>query len=530
MVRQANESKIAQEYIKKLESIGWFDGFPKEALEITKKNIEKDKKKRPDFCLHGLLISSQSAVYEGMYREITLGLAKSSYGLFKPASVAEKWGELAEGTYVEISIIVGGKEYAHEWIAKDTYIDENFDYLLKEVIERVDPKLTLGSICLSNELVLYLVCNKTAYLKGVKEGLFLSNYKDLNFSDETVASLISRFRDKKSPLRFHAGSMLKMWFEFGWFDYEAAKLLRSAVNDRNASIKKLATEFVENFGKELDKCHNQETTLARKLVRFNTQNGYIRTKDQRLTERRARVAQEYLSKLDEVGWFEALPKTLRDVTQDEIADDDYNRPDLCLPGVYQYLDCVENTSVHKALIESLCEHSHKIFVPTKVEEKWTKSGQVTLIIENDIAKFSAVWKQKDNILTENFENVLKSAIEGSDPKLTLGTIFPGDGGTFYLICNKSAYEKALAKGLFLSISDGKLTLTEEGLNNLKELFSNIKSALRLFAAELLTIWFQTNVYKESDLEVFQNALTDPDEAVRKVAKKLISRFGKVYSL
>lgn len=530
MVRKAKESKIAEEYTKKLESIGWFDGFPKETLEATHQNIEKDKKRRPDFCLHGLLISLESATYEGVYREITLALAKSSYGLFKPASIAEKWAELPEGTYVEISIIIGGKEYAHEWIAKDSYIDENFDYLVREIIERVDPKLTLGTIWLGGQQVLYLVCNKAAYLNGIKQGLFLSSYKDLNFSDETVSNLISRFRDKKSSLRLQAATLLKMWFELGWFDFEAAKLLQAATKDRDATIKKLASEFVEKYGKELENSEKQQTTLSKKLVRFNIQNGYTRTKDQSLLENRIRASREYLKKLDEIGWFEGLPKTLRDVTEDEIADDDYNRPDLCLPGVYQYLDCVETVGVHKALIESLCEQSHKLFVPTSVEEKWTKSRQITLTIKTDNRKYTSSWKQADQFLDGNFENLLRKAIEDSDPKLTLGTILPGDDSRFYLICSKSAYERALEKGLFLSVSDGELTLTEEGVNNLKEIFSNTSSALRLFAAELLAIWLQIGNYKDSDLDIFRNAITDPDEIIRKTAKKLITRFGKVYTL
>jgi len=530
MVRKARESKIAEEYVKKLESIGWFDGFPKETLEITQKNIEKDKKRRPDLCLHGLLIGLESATYEGVHREITLGLAKSSYGLFKPASVAEKWVDLPEGTYVEISIIINGKEYAHEWLAKDSYIDENFDYLIREVIERVDPKLTLGTIWLGDQQVLYLVCNKAAYLQGIKQGLFLSSYGDLNFSEDTVNSLINRLRDKKSALRLHSATMLKMWFDFGWFDFEGAKALQSAIKDRDGAIKKLATEFLEKYGAELEKCEKQQTTLASKLVRFNAQNGYIRTKDQKVVETRVRAAKEYLEKLDEVGWFEGLPKTLRDVTEDEIADDDYNRPDLCLPGVYQYLDCVENVGVHKALVENLVECSHKVFVPTSIEEKWTKSRQVTLTIKMNTSKYTASWKQMDQVLDGNFEDLLKKAIESSDSKLTLGTILPGDDSRVYLICNKSAYEKALAKGLFLTVCDGKLTLTQEGINNLKEIFNNPKSALRLFAAELLGIWLQTGTYKDSDLDIFRNAFTDPDDAVRKAAKKLMTRFGKVYMI
>ena len=530
MVRKAKESKIAEEYIQRLESIGWFEGFPKETLEITQKNIEKDKKRRPDLCLHGLLISLESATYEGVHSEITLGLAKSSYGLFKPASVAEKWVDLSDGTYVEISIIIGGKEYAHEWLAKNSYIDENFDYLIREVIERIDPKLTLGTIWLGNQQVLYLICNKAAYLKGLKQGLFLSSYGDLNFSDETVNSLITRLRDKKSALRLHAATLLKMWFEFGWFDFEGAKALQSAVKDRDTAIKNLATEFIEKYGSELEKCEKQQTTLASKLVRFNAQNGYIRTRDQKLLEGRVRAAKEYLEKLDEIGWFEGLPKTLRDVTEDEIADDEYNRPDLCLPGVYEYLDCVEKVGVHKALVEALVECSHKVFVPTSVEEKWTKSGQVTVIIKTNNGKHTKTWKQTDQILDGNFENLLRKAIESNDPKLTLGTILPGDDGRVYLICSKSAYEKALAKGLFLTVCDGNLTLAQEGVNNLKEIFSNRSSALRLFAAELLAIWLQTGNYKDNDLDVFRNVFADPDEAVRKVAKKLMTRFGKVYML
>lgn len=530
MIRKAKESKIAEEYIKQLEAVGWFEGFPKETLEVTQKNIEKDKKRRPDSCLHGLLINLESTVYEGIYREITLALAKSSYGLFKPASVAEKWADLSEGTYVEISIIINGKEYAHEWIAKDSFIDDNFDYLLREVIERIDPKLTLGTIWLGDKQILYFVCNKAAYLKGIKEGLFLSSYKDLNFSDETINNLIKRFRDKKSVLRFHAAAMLKIWFEFGWFDFEAAKLLQSSVNDKDAAVKKLANEFIAKYGVELENCENQQTTLARKLVRFNAQNGYIRTKDQRVIESRNRLAKEYLEKLDQIGWFDGLPKTLRDVTEDEIADDEYNRPDLCLPGVYQYLDCVEGAGVHKALIEALCEYSHKLFVPTSIEEKWTKSSQVTLTIKTNNGKHTGSWKQNNQILDGNFEDVLRKAIEENDPKLTLGTILPGDDARFYLICNKSAYEKALATGLFLTVCEGKLTLTEKGLNNLKEIFSKRTSALRLFAAELLSIWLQTSTYADSDLDVFRNAVMDPDEAVRKMAKKLVTRFGKAQTL
>ncbi len=530
MIRKSKEAKIAEEYIKKLESVGWFVDFPKELKEIIEKQIKKDKKRRPDLCLPGTVVNLESASCEGVYKEIILQLSKNSYNLFKPTSVTEKWIDLPEGTLVEVIIAVGGKEYAHDWIAKGSYVDENFDYLMREVIERVSPNLTLGTIWLGEQQVLYLVCNKAAYLKALKQGLFLSSYQDMNFSEEAINALLARFQDKKSALRLQAGAFLQLWFDFGSFNFECAKAFQTSLKDRDKAVKLMATAFVEKYGEEIEKHKEELKNSIFVRTGFKAQAGYCRCKDQATFNARTQAAAEYISKLTEVGWFDGLPKTIKEIIEEEIVDDDYQRPDLCLPGLYEYLDCVDRPGIHKALIETLVERSLRIFNPEQVEEKWTKTNQINLTIKVNGNKYSSSWKQEDQVLDSNFENLLKQAIEASNPNLTLGTICPGDDGKLFLICNKSAYQKALEKGLFVTFENNKLSLTQEGLDNLKSIFSNPKSALRLFSAELLTLWLQTGNYQDQDLDVFRDAFTDPNENIRKVAKKLVTRFGKVYTI
>lgn len=530
MIRKSKEAKIAEEYINKLESIGWFADFPKELKEITENKIKKDKRRRPDLCLPGTIVNLESASCEGVYREIILQLSKNSYNLFNPTLVTEKWVDLPEGILVEVILAVGGKEYAHDWIAKGSYVDENFDYLMREVIERVSPNLTLGTIWLGEQQVLYLVCSKFAYQRGLKQGLFLSSYQDMNFSEEAVNTLLNRFQDKKSTLRTQAAAFLQLWFDFGSFNYECAKAFQAAVKDRDKAVKLVATAFVEKYGEEIEKHKEELQSNNIKRVGFKAQAGYCRYKDQNLFNSRNQIAQEYIERLTEVGWFDGLPKTLKEIIEEEIVDDDYQRPDLCLPGLYEYLDCVDRPGVHKALIEALVERSLKIFNPEHIEEKWNKSGQVSLTIKVNGNKYSSSWKQEDQVIDTNFENLLKEAIQASNPNLTLGTIWPGDDGKLFLVCNKTAYQKALEKGLFLTVDNNKLSLTPEGVDNLKSIFSNPKSALRLFSAELLALWLQTGEYKEADLDVFRDAFEDPNENIRKIAKKLMIRFGKVYTI
>ncbi len=530
MVRKSTQAKkVAVEYTNYLESLGWFAGFPPEAKEMTLKNVEKDQNSRPDLYLLGLIVDLESANYEGVHREIVLELSRSSFGLFKPESVAEKWVDLPDGTLIEVSIAIGGKEYAHEWMARGHYIDENFDYLVREVIERVNPKLTLGTIWLNEQQILYLVCNKEAYLKGLNQGLFLSSYQDTNFSGEALTNLLNRFQNKKSLLRLQAGLLLRLWFDFGWFDFECAKAFQSALKDRNKAIKTLATSFIEKYGQAIED-NQQGQTTGNKRVRFMPEDGYSRFKDSKILKLRMQTAKEYLSQLESVGWFEALPKAIKEITEEEIIDDDYNRPDLCLPGVYQYLDCVEGPGTYKVLVEELVKTYERVFLPDKIDEKWTKSKQVTLTIKVKGNKYSRSWKQEDELIDNNFEELLKEAIENTNPKLTLGVIWPGDDSKLYIICNKSAYQKALDKGLMLSLSNDKLELSTSAIENLKNIFSNSKSLLRLFAAELLTLWLQNNNYQDDDLDDFRDAFTDVDENIRRVARKLVTRFGKVYTL
>lgn len=248
---QAEEQQMIEEFLTRLNKIGWFDQLPNEtyleAKRATKVIYLHEQPNKPLVLLPGAYLDPE-CVSEGIHKQIIKNFSDNSLGLFNTQAIEETWEETKEGMIIKVTIKAKDKEYSQQWLSESMWVEDTFDKLLKEAVEDTQPYLTTEKVIFSENYIGYITCNKSAYKKALEEGLFAAeHYPQHHLIEQATDSLLAIFADKTSTLRLYAATLLEYLYQKVSLTPKDIQILKNALKDQNPLIQETADYILEEY-------------------------------------------------------------------------------------------------------------------------------------------------------------------------------------------------------------------------------------------------------------------------------------------
>lgn len=176
----------AQQYLKALRDVGWFEGLPPDAASDVETNVTRamDAGEAPEPWPQAIWFDCESIVEPGDYRELLDTFASGSYGMFTPENVRELWDDGEEDQVVHLSFEFGGRRFERTMRGEADWVAPDFFDLLDEAMETAGGGLVFGDVDTGDQTALFFLCNAAAFERAEELGLLPEIEPDSGLEDE----------------------------------------------------------------------------------------------------------------------------------------------------------------------------------------------------------------------------------------------------------------------------------------------------------------------------------------------------------
>ncbi len=163
--------------------------------------------------------------------------------------------------------------------------------------------------------------------------------------------------------------------------------------------------------------------------------------------------QTYIDQLFDIGWFDVIQDKdgYIDKMKLRFIESGSKKFNFALPWICYDGECVYDEGEYAKLLQELSDNSFSMFVPKKIEEKWSGPGigsiiTVTVITSRD-EELTQSYEYESDYLDQQFYDFMANVVKSCDSRCTVFNKTGGQDGLL-LIGGIEAIQKARKMRLF----------------------------------------------------------------------------------
>jgi len=154
---------------------------------------------------------------------------------------------------------------------------------------------------------------------------------------------------------------------------------------------------------------------------------------------------EYLSLLDQLGWFNFLPSEAKEIVREGLESRSLDEYPFHSHSFHYDAECIYDEGDHIKIIEGISKVSFGQFIPVEINEKWEKNDKglnIQVCIQTSMKKYEASWLYECDYLASEFYTFIDSVIRDHTKDLCLKSL-PGGQDGYFIVCNNEAFKQAV---------------------------------------------------------------------------------------